>query len=530
MSLLFGLRSCCHVLVVLAALLLRPAAAGSQDSSPAAQASTGESSSVQDLRGWIPHMKAKRAQGGSIEELAQDNRVVVVMTTIPPRMATLEPVVDAMLGQTWPVEAVHLSIPDRYNRTGETYELPDWLYQKAGLHIHRCEDLGPGTHLMNGLRIVREPFTFMVVVDDDHLYAPDLVETLMRSALAYPGSAVAAQGFLSVPGLKITKDDPRYLHDQGIASGPVLVSYLGVVYQRGFFDDEVFDYTTTSMQCRFQDDMWFSAHLARKGIKRLVLGAALGVQELPELHLGPSSLTFWKENKPRTINRDCNAGLLSKYPDVWALRRRLVLSVAGLPAAPRKGSGRALADHLRASEEWTMVFEVLRQLPREPDLVYLCTDTGSPDGAAVDGDDVFWFHGVRAVVTGSCPAYAPELPVGQALKQPLEQEADGDTVIVLAMLGDLVPESGATAILPTAACAADRHVASLAAVDETAAAAAGSVPVQLASEEATAGSTVDASRDTLKFGDDAAFCRHEGLVAVCLGSLASRFAGRTAPS
>ena len=28
-----------------------------------------------------------------------------------------------------------------------------------------------------------------------------------------------------------------------------------------------------------QDDMWFSAHLALKGIRRFVLGAALGVQD-----------------------------------------------------------------------------------------------------------------------------------------------------------------------------------------------------------------------------------------------------------
>ena len=47
-----------------------------------------------------------------------------------------------------------------------------------------------------------------------------------------------------------------------------------------------------------QDDMWFSAHLARKGIRRWVLGGALGVQELTEMHLGPSSLTFWEENRP----------------------------------------------------------------------------------------------------------------------------------------------------------------------------------------------------------------------------------------
>ena len=111
---------------------------------------------------------------------------------------------------------------------------------------------------------------------------------------------------------------PSYLQDQGYSAGPVLVSYLGVVYQRGFFDDRVFSYPENCQQCRFQernglqkaskgleslafagfrsrfeafrvgfemllaqdeDDMWFSAHLALKGIRRFVIGAALGVQE-----------------------------------------------------------------------------------------------------------------------------------------------------------------------------------------------------------------------------------------------------------
>ena len=34
----------------------------------------------------------------------------------------------------------------------------------------RCEDLGPGTHLLNGLRLEDDPWTFIVVVDDDHIY------------------------------------------------------------------------------------------------------------------------------------------------------------------------------------------------------------------------------------------------------------------------------------------------------------------------------------------------------------------------
>ena len=66
-----------------------------------------------------------------------------------------------------------MSIPYIYNRTGETYEIPGWLQSKAdakALQLVRCVDLGPGTHLLNGLRLEQDPWTFLVVVDDDHIY------------------------------------------------------------------------------------------------------------------------------------------------------------------------------------------------------------------------------------------------------------------------------------------------------------------------------------------------------------------------
>ena len=43
---------------------------------------------------------------------------------------------------------------------------------------------------------------------------------------------------------------------QGVGIPPlaqVLVSYLGVVYQRGFFDDSIFDYSSFASNCRYQD-------------------------------------------------------------------------------------------------------------------------------------------------------------------------------------------------------------------------------------------------------------------------------------
>jgi hypothetical protein len=51
--------------------------------------------------------------------------------------------------------------------------------QAKPIRLMRCEDLGPGTHLLNGLRLEEDPWTFLVVVDDDHIYGGHGMGTLI---------------------------------------------------------------------------------------------------------------------------------------------------------------------------------------------------------------------------------------------------------------------------------------------------------------------------------------------------------------
>jgi len=271
---------------------------------------------------------------------------------------------------------------------------------------------------------------------------------------------------------------------QGFAAGPVLVSYLGVVYQRGFFDDGVFDYSAVSPQCKYQDDMWFSAHLARKGIRRYVLGGALGVTELREMHLGPESLTYWDENKPRRVSEECNDSLLRVYADIWSWRRRLVLAVGGLPPfdlpSQAVGGKRGVtlgevegSRSLVKSGEWGRVFELLKRLPRGADLTYLCTkhsltsrhisaaestagakrDTSLTDNKNDVIGDSFWLDGVLVVVSDACEVYAPEPKVGHLLRDALRWEGDPDTVVVVGSVSDISASTGDVG--PVADCAAN---------------------------------------------------------------------------
>lgn len=105
--------------------------------------------------------------------------VSVGLTTLPSRIAKLEPTLESLLSQTLPPETIFVSLPARSIREGRPYELPSWLERPpAGVRVVRTErDYGPGTKLLGCLPLV-EPDSCLIAVDDDMAYKPFLVERL----------------------------------------------------------------------------------------------------------------------------------------------------------------------------------------------------------------------------------------------------------------------------------------------------------------------------------------------------------------
>ena len=69
--------------------------------------------------------------------------------------------------------------------------------ERKPIRLMRCEDLGPGTHLLNGLRLEDDPWTFIVVVDDDHIYGGNEIfgtgnctEFGQETSPVHPGSSM----------------------------------------------------------------------------------------------------------------------------------------------------------------------------------------------------------------------------------------------------------------------------------------------------------------------------------------------------
>ena len=123
--------------------------------------------------------------------LAFRNRppVYVTLTTLPERITTrhFRDVVNSLRAQTVPA---HLQINIPWQVQGKSYDVPDWLSQIA--NIVRCQDIGPATKLLGGLGQLPDN-SLVVVVDDDIVYRPQMIERLVRQWRKSPNAVCANQ-------------------------------------------------------------------------------------------------------------------------------------------------------------------------------------------------------------------------------------------------------------------------------------------------------------------------------------------------
>ncbi|CAE7343537.1 unnamed protein product [Symbiodinium sp. KB8] len=240
-------------------------------------------------------------------------RVVAALTTTPRRISQIEPALDSLLAQTWPLDLVYLFVPQVFKRENTTYMMPSWLLSKLAdprLRLIRCEDWGPATHMMEVLQAERDPETAILQVDDDQSYGPHLLETLLHVSGPAPGRAVGAA------------TQHAHLH----LSGVVLEGVHGVLFRRKFFDESVFDYTGFSKHCQLHDDLWLSAHLARKAHVREALSSRFGTKPLP-FGFGKDALYRGGAGSDNTKNFFlCSASLLQAFPDLWDQKYRVVVA------------------------------------------------------------------------------------------------------------------------------------------------------------------------------------------------------------
>lgn len=239
-------------------------------------------------------------------------RVVVSLTSIPGRADLLRRAIMSLRRQTHPIAAVYLWLPEE--RFGAIH--PD--YRFTGVKTSLGPDLGPAMKILPLLAVESDPDTVIVPVDDDVEYPPELIERLVTAGTLLPDQAIGFTGWNVVAGaagaeiLHLNEDVPSAAILQPVH---VLEGYRGVLYRRGFFDQDIFRHLEALEAFRYHDDILLSGYLASRGITRTVRwygtsrapeggywtlnGQAIGLHTRPGwLEQGWACWHYWVRNFP----------------------------------------------------------------------------------------------------------------------------------------------------------------------------------------------------------------------------------------
>ncbi|CAE7260388.1 unnamed protein product, partial [Symbiodinium pilosum] len=222
----------------------------------------------------------------------------------------------------------------------EDHELPDFLQKpRPGLIVDRtCEDLGPGTHLFNGLRYAKQRDAFVMIAADDMRLSKNHIALLLATAKRSEsqGSAVATLGVHSLPDFRPCLDTHTWTSgclgyvDLGFSMGPMTLGWLGCIVRPWFFYPQDWEPPDDSWptECFMHDDLWLSATLAQRGIRRASYNLGLpGRAEDLETSKDPGQALF---HQNRWNLHVCNEALLARFPGLWEPRPRVVALAPGV--------------------------------------------------------------------------------------------------------------------------------------------------------------------------------------------------------
>jgi hypothetical protein len=207
--------------------------------------------------------------------------LVITLTTLPSRIARIEPTIKSLLRQSIRPAAIRLNVPYVSRRENVSYVIPPWLERLRSVTIVRGDDYGPATKLIPTL-LDSAPDARLLVVDDDRVYHPYLVEQMTALSDEHPDAAIAASGW-DAPSDLVDRQTTLMATLLGRAPAPIKCTRVrgerdvdivqglsGYVVKPRFFNlGAIVDYAAAPHAAFFVDDVWISAHCrARKIVIR----------------------------------------------------------------------------------------------------------------------------------------------------------------------------------------------------------------------------------------------------------------------
>jgi len=233
----------------------------------------------------IRNVRTRRQQVRFIRETlvngkrSADRRVIASLSTVPDRIGNLGPTIRSLLKQTRPPDEIVLAIPEFSVREQRPYIVPKYISRMPRVRVlHSGKDWGPATKfivtIQDELAAGREN-SLIMVVDDDRLYPRDALETYLYYSEQLPNAALCFRG-AAMPST-LDWDDAKMIYAKDVREPrPVaVITGCGSYFVRPrFFDRSLWDYSVAPPVAFYIDDIWISAWLSRRGVKRYVVPAS----------------------------------------------------------------------------------------------------------------------------------------------------------------------------------------------------------------------------------------------------------------
>ena len=213
-------------------------------------------------------------------------RVVGSITTIPGRDKKLLRTLKSLHTQDYPLDAIYLGIPKESRRLKKPY--PPLSKEITDLcTIVPCDnDYGPCTKIVGGLLQESAPNTIIITFDDDVIYSPSIVSTMINYHNKYPNTAIGSSGILLQYGFPFYSTISNCAGNWNNMTGfeltnegrnvDALCGFSAVLYVRKFFPEkeklheDFLKYALLDDDVYFNDDIFISAFLSKQNIDRKV--------------------------------------------------------------------------------------------------------------------------------------------------------------------------------------------------------------------------------------------------------------------
>ena len=185
-------------------------------------------------------------------------KFIVSLTTIPSKVKYIHQTLQTLFQQTVPPSMVLLHVPRAYTmRWGgqviDECELDRLNIQFPSLVIHRVDhDDGPGTKLLGLLRCSNVDLqdTHVVLVDDDLLYNPRMLEWFKAYTEKYPDIKAASFYYYLIGNLRVGQGADGFIIHSDVLEG--FLAYFDRIKDQ--------DYVL------YHDDIYISYYLWRQGV------------------------------------------------------------------------------------------------------------------------------------------------------------------------------------------------------------------------------------------------------------------------